>query len=107
MDSDEGEDSNDYEDEDSANQPLKISISVLLNFIGWFAVRKLLTITRPTNGSILCLGLDSEDRCIRGLRTRSCKSTVSQTHIRNLLYEFPVETFLSGVQNLVTGLACQ
>lgn len=48
-----------------------------------------------------------EDRCIRGLRTRSCKSTVFQTHIRNPLCEFPVETFLSGVQNLVTGLACQ
>jgi hypothetical protein len=76
VDSDEGEDSNEDEDEededDNANQPpleISISLTLFLTSSGSFAVRKLLAVTRPTNRSILCLGLDSEDRCIRGLLT--------------------------------------
>jgi hypothetical protein len=104
VDSDEGEDSNEDEDEededDNANQPpleISISLTLFLTSSGGFAVKKLLAVTRPTNRSILCLGLDSEDRCMRGLRIRSCKSTVFPMHIRNPLCEFLAETFLSGV----------
>jgi len=65
VDSDEGEDSKEDEDEeegdDNANQPplgISISLMLFLTSSGGFAVRKLLTITRPTNRSILCLGFD-------------------------------------------------